>query len=192
MTSAVSCLPLAFSSLSLTVREQPSSTLAEGWAMELSSFQPGLQRAAPGSGAQPLPLQTPQESALRCPDTNLAQRFTCLELELEPTHPGPADPASRISLELKSPRPWRGGGIISADDLTAYLTEKTKALGGEAGPPVPTRCLPSLEAGHARASLAVTQGPFPTTTPSPSTLSGSFYGNIPIITQRETVRKTPS
>lgn len=82
--------------------------------------------------------------------------------------------------------------LISADDLTAYLTEKTKALGGEAGPPVPTRCLPSLEAGHARASLAVTQGPFPTTTPSPSTLSGSFYGNIPIITQRETVRKTPS
>ena len=82
--------------------------------------------------------------------------------------------------------------LISADDLTAYLTEKIQALSGEAGPPIPTRCLPSPEAGHARASLTMTQAPFPTTTPSPSTLSGSFYGNIPVITQTETVRKTPS
>ena len=70
MTSVISCLPLAFSSLVSLVacllhlgKSLPSS-LAKGWEMKHLSFQPALQRAALGTEAQPLLTEKSPENWL--------------------------------------------------------------------------------------------------------------------------------
>ena len=61
-----------------------------------------------GQCQAPAPEETPRDCSPMPRQLNLAQRFSCQKLE--PAHPGLADPDSRMSLALESPRPWRGGG----------------------------------------------------------------------------------
>lgn len=109
VTSAVSCLLLASSFLSSAGREQPSSTsgcrVGDGTCILPSMASKGS--AGAGSTA-PAPAETPRDRSPMPGQLSLAQRFSCQKLE--PTHSGLAHPDSRISLALKSPRPWRGGG----------------------------------------------------------------------------------
>lgn len=109
VTSAVSCLLLASSFPSSAGMEQPSSTsgcrVGDGTCILPAMASEGSARA--GSTA-PAPAETPRDRSLMPRQLNLAQRFSCEKLE--PTHSGLADPDSRMSLALESPRPWRGGG----------------------------------------------------------------------------------
>lgn len=109
VTSAVSCLLLASSFLSSAGREQPSSTSGCRVGDRTCILPSMASKGSAGAGSTaPAPAETPRDRSPMPGQLSLAQRFSCQKLE--PTHSGLAHPDSRISLALKSPRPWRGGG----------------------------------------------------------------------------------